>query len=396
MHTVLSSCRARRLAEDAAASVRGLRPRGRVQRLEELVGVRHSSPTFSAIQRVSAVSDLHIDIPANWEWVTQLPAQPDTLLIVAGDVSDSLAGLAATFDLLGAKYAAVSYVPGNHDLWVKTLEAKKDRIEDSFSKLLAILELCKRMGVCTGVVVLHRVRVVPLFSWYIRGAGGSANHSLYMNKEGEDAELTQEAWADNYSCVWPEWPTGAASAWGLLPGVEVAQVMAGLNEARIQMVDAEISAGWHGASGGANGSSGANGGGGGDECPPAPSPAVISFSHFLGRTELVMECATERMRRLQLSGKTSGCTDAEPVDVGEKNHDPNVWFNFSRVAGCTLIEAQLRRLGSVCHVHGHQHRQRDRVIDGVRYVSHCLAYPNERAQGLCVAGALPKEIWAAE
>ena len=51
-----------------------------------------------------------------------------------------------------------------------------------------------------------------------------------------------------------------------------------------------------------------------------------------------------------------------------------------------------------CHVHGHQHRQRDRIIDGVRYVSHCLAYPSERQEGTCVVGQPvdpdnPKLVW---
>ena len=78
---------------------------------------------------------------------------------------------------------------------------------------------------------------------------------------------------------------------------------------------------------------------------------------------------------------------------GEKIHDPNVWFNFSRVAGCDLIDVQCRALGSVVHVHGHQHRQRDRRIDGVRYVSHCLATQGERMSGLCYVGDATKQVF---
>ncbi len=56
-------------------------------------------------------------------------------------------------------------------------------------------------------------------------------------------------------------------------------------------------------------------------------------------------------------------------------------FKFSRVAGSTRLEARIRALGSVLHVFGHQHRNRDRVIDGSRYVSNCLGYPREHARG---------------
>lgn len=86
---------------------------------------------------------------------------------------------------------------------------------------------------------------------------------------------------------------------------------------------------------------------------------VVSFSHFLPRREVMFRSPAAR-----------------PAPGGRA-----VRFNFSRVAGSSRIENQLRALGSVVHVHGHQHRNRDRVIDGVRYVSNCLGYPPERERG---------------
>jgi hypothetical protein len=115
--------------------------------------------------------------------------------------------------------------------------------------------------------------------------------------------------------------------------------------------------------------------------------AVVSFSHFLGREELIFESPEERKRRQLAMGER---VSDEP---GEKINDPNVWFNFSRVAGCDLIDEQCRALGAAVHVHGHQHRQRDRRIDGVRYVSHCLANQGERMSGLCVAGERAKQVF---
>lgn len=86
---------------------------------------------------------------------------------------------------------------------------------------------------------------------------------------------------------------------------------------------------------------------------------VLSFSHFLPRREVMFRSPA-----------------APPPRAGRA-----IRFNFSRVAGSTRIDHQLRALGSLLHVYGHQHRNRDRVIDGVRYVSNCLGYPPERARG---------------
>ena len=65
-----------------------------------------------------------------------------------------------------------------------------------------------------------------------------------------------------------------------------------------------------------------------------------------------------------------------------KKYDRHPEFNFSRVAGSSLIDQQIRQIGSRLHVYGHQHINRDREIEGVRYVAHCLGYPNERKRGV--------------
>ena len=41
------------------------------------------------------------------------------VLIVAGDVTPSLVNFEQTFTILVQTFAAVFFVPGNHDLWVK-------------------------------------------------------------------------------------------------------------------------------------------------------------------------------------------------------------------------------------------------------------------------------------
>jgi Icc-related predicted phosphoesterase len=76
---------------------------------------------------------------------------------------------------------------------------------------------------------------------------------------------------------------------------------------------------------------------------------VISFSHFLPRLELLP--SREHLR----------------------------FKGLPKVAGCHLLERQIRELKSITHVFGHSHINRDCVIDGVRYVQNALSYPRERS-----------------
>jgi predicted phosphodiesterase len=85
--------------------------------------------------------------------------------------------------------------------------------------------------------------------------------------------------------------------------------------------------------------------------------SVISFSHFMPRADLMF---------------------AIPGEDPQLHSEQARHFNFSRVAGSTLIEDQIRRLGSKVHVYGHQHRNRCRQYEGVWYVSNCLGYRDER------------------
>lgn len=75
---------------------------------------------------------------------------------------------------------------------------------------------------------------------------------------------------------------------------------------------------------------------------------VISFSHFLPRRDLLP--AVENLR----------------------------FKGLPRVAGSAELDRQIRTLGSIMHVFGHSHINRDLAIDGIRYVQNALLYPRER------------------
>lgn len=270
--------------------------------------------------RVFALSDLHVDYADNMRRFEALSARDfrADALILAGDITDDLERLAIVLGLARSKFAWVFFVPGNHELWVRRHEAG-----DSIQKFQRILALCASLDVETRPARIPAagnesgVWIVPLFSWYVKPEEGDA--TLFVEKPGGDAGLAM--WADNYLTKWD----------GLGAGRRIADFFLDMNR---EHVEREYDA------------------------------PVVSFSHFLPRRELMFpggrSPGTRPLGRVQ--GRGAG-------------------FNFSRVAGSVRLDDQVRALGSTVHVYGHQHRNRDLVIDGVRYVSNCLGYPHEREGG---------------
>ncbi len=276
--------------------------------------------------RVFALSDIHVDYAENMQWIRDLSRSDyqDATLLLAGDATHDLARLEEGLRLLQERFAHVFFVPGNHELWVM-----KGERGHSLDKFHTILDLCARLGVrCepTKLGTLYPVWIVPLFSWYVTPEEGSG--TLYLPKRGGDQGM--KVWSDTYFVKWPKEP-----GW---PGP--AQHFLGLNHERIARVY------------------------------DAP---VISFSHFISRQDLLFPHDTdveEIIRRAQ-----EHATSSADSEDGEG-------FNFSRVAGTRALETQIRTLGSKVHVHGHQHRNRLRMVDGILYASHCLGYKHERQRGI--------------
>jgi predicted phosphodiesterase len=201
---------------------------------------------------------------------------------------------------------------------------------DSVQKFEDVLRLCESLGVRTGPEVI--------------GAGDARVcvvplFSWYTRPgEGPDSlyrerpiqEPPESVWADDYLVKWPR-----------IEGFRPLQYFLDLNARRVS----------------------------------AHHPVSrVSFSHFLPRQDLMF---------------------AAPGEVNYAAADPaRGLFNFSTVAGSTLIEQQVRQLGSRVHVYGHQHRNRRRCYDGVWYVSNCLGYPEER-RGRVIQdpGEILQRVW---
>ena len=282
--------------------------------------------------RVYALSDLHVDYKRNMSLLQQMSdiEYVDDTLLLAGDISHDADQLKTCLAHLRAKFRFVFFVPGNHDLWLRRKECV-----DSIEKFWHILSLCQSMNVKTSPTKVGDsddaagVWIVPLYSWYVKPEEGDC--SLYVPKAGDDPALSM--WSDNRFTRWPSSKNDETTADYFLR----------LNEKNI--------------------------------CQGYDAP-IISFSHFLPRTDLIFSSEREK----------------NSATIRRKDRHPR--FNFSRVAGCTCLEKQVRQLNSAVHVYGHQHRDRFRRVNDVLYVSRCLGYPHDRTtEPNGETDVAPKLIW---
>ncbi len=90
-----------------------------------------------------------------------------------------------------------------------------------------------------------------------------------------------------------------------------------------------------------------------------PDDAVISFSHFLPRIDIMPHFLPEKSKEL------------------------------FPVLGSQVLDQFVRESGSTIHVYGHSHLNRDLSVEGVRYINNAWGYPGEeriaRKELVCIA-----------
>ena len=74
--------------------------------------------------RVFVLSDLHTDCDENMNWIHSLSLDKyrDDVLIVPGDVAETISNFVSTMAMLKDRFERVFFVPGNHDLWCRREE----------------------------------------------------------------------------------------------------------------------------------------------------------------------------------------------------------------------------------------------------------------------------------
>ena len=144
--------------------------------------------------RVFALSDIHVDYDVNARWVADLSVadyQKD-VLILAGDVTDSLRLLEWCLGTLAKRFKKVLFVPGNHDLWV----IRDDRQKNSLQKFDEVCAAAESSGVSMEAFRERGVSIIPLLGWY--------DYSF-----GQPSEELKSTWMDYRTCRWPAGYTDA-------------------------------------------------------------------------------------------------------------------------------------------------------------------------------------------
>ena len=138
--------------------------------------------------RVFALSDIHIDYDVNAKWVGNVSTADyqEDVLILAGDVSDTLRLVDWCLTTLARCFRRVLFVPGNHDLWVIRDTPGKDSLQ-KFDDVRAVVE---SSGASMEEYRERGVAIIPLLSWY--------DYSF-----GEPTDELRSIWMDYRACRWP-------------------------------------------------------------------------------------------------------------------------------------------------------------------------------------------------
>jgi len=331
------------------------------------------------VERVFAISDLHIDNPINLSWLkehcqTQLADGPGSkdVLIIAGDVSHEISKLVEAFSIIrqGLK-CNIFFVPGNHEAWIGGHELDSYSIHTSLDKLDAVKDMCRDMGVHTDPAIIgvqhnHPAWILPMESWY--------DGSLALQGCGDLCQdFAKWPWTDFLRCKWPqEYQT--VPHLGKIP-IGLGDMFLKKNEIGIQRVH-ESFLHWESSS--------------------TKHLGLITFSHFLPNSQTLPDWKNPQSDVFMRSEWLS-----HPV--------PEISAKFAKVAGSINLEKQIRSIlpsqtaislhssnrHQIHHTHvfGHSHRPKDFTLKDIRYIHNPLGKPVERDMNLIPRDVNFKLIW---
>ncbi|KAJ8908370.1 hypothetical protein NDN08_005079 [Rhodosorus marinus] len=305
----------------------------------------------SEMMPVVLLSDLHVDHSQNMSFVRELCSQTrNEAIIVAGDISHNFNLVEETLKLLSSSYRRVFFVAGNHELWVQGSQRGAGTAPSSIAKLEELSSICETYGVFDRPHRLDSVLVVPILSWYDLSLEVSASADLFEGFE-------RWPWTDFRKC---DWPSELEDEYPCLGNRYPSGVASSFEAKNDPMLEEAV-----------------------EDMKEAETTSVLTYSHFLPGTFALPDWLKP---------------ESDVFDPAWFNHPaPQLSAKFSRVAGSSSIENQLRRLTPYAdeHLHcfGHSHRPKDFYRKGIRYVHHPLGKPKERKMFLSPVHPLTKTVF---
>jgi Icc-related predicted phosphoesterase len=164
---------------------------------------QHPTLSFPKGLSIYAVTDVHSSFDLNMKWVEgiSLGVFPSSILLVAGDVAETLPTIKKTLLLFKEAFTEVFYVPGNHDLWLS--QEEREGGKTSFQKIHELLDLCKSIGVHTlPTKVAYNEKdtlwVAPILAWH----HSSFDHEPDIPKEVAAIPPHNLVFQDFHRCSW--------------------------------------------------------------------------------------------------------------------------------------------------------------------------------------------------
>jgi len=171
------------------------------------------------------ISDIHCETHRAQSWIRENcirkaeDANAFTVFIIAGDCGSDLDRMETCFEQLVNNYDLVTYVPGNHEAWlrgVKTGEVQDGRAvlglaNDSVAKLVEVFSTAKAHGVYMGPLRIAYTRqgqeqglcVFPLQSWFHSSWDKEPDVAHPLHLAVEKSVPFQRKWGDFTLCKWP-------------------------------------------------------------------------------------------------------------------------------------------------------------------------------------------------
>ena len=170
--------------------------------------------------KIAFTSDIHYDVTEGNKLLlphlaTEVAERRPDVFVIAGDVANSLANLGETLSAFDTLACRKLFVPGNHDLWVKSKNAVKKRKEDSWWRYrTGIPKVCHENGfgyLPRSPVVFDGVGFAGSTGWYDYSLRDPRLDNVfhfgdYVRGQFLDSRFNQGVWNDVRLCCWLKYP----------------------------------------------------------------------------------------------------------------------------------------------------------------------------------------------